>query len=193
MILQSLLSLCLAHQPDATIEVVERINPIVYVANPTYGGTLKRDNVLDPIILSVAPSHANSSFLKGYKDIEVYVGANIKSLTECDYQADPLYCSLENDHWVLTTFVNESPDTAVLVMTLYDNRGLIIGTSTSTKKSEEKCDVTQKETKIKGNGPKGVYSQKIEEKETGVCRNIAPLIDYHMINQTVMSLYLGVK
>ncbi len=193
MILQSLLSLCLAHQPDASMDVVERINPIVYVANPTYGGISERDNVLDPIILSVAPSHANSSFLKGYKNIDVYVGANIKSLTECDYQADPLYCGLQNDHWVLTTFINETPDTAILVMTLYDNRGMIISTSTSTKNSEEICDVTQKETKVRGSGPKGVYSQKIEEKETGECQNIAPLIDFHMINQNVMSLYLGVK
>lgn len=193
MLLEALLSLCLAHQPDASIDVVARINPIVYVANPTYGGNTKRSNVLDPIILSVAPGHANSSFLKGYKDIKVYVGANIRSLTDCDYKDDPLYCSLENDHWVLTTFINETPDTAVLVMTLYDNRGVIISTSTSTKKSEEKCDVTQKETRIKGNGPKGVYSQKIEEKKVDDCYNVAPLIDYHMINQNVMSLYLGVK
>jgi len=188
-----LLSLCLAHQPDGLLEVVERKDPIIYVANPTYGGTTTRSQVLDPIILSVAPGHANSTFLKGYKDINVYVGANIGSLTECDYEADPLYCSLENDHWVLTTFINETPQTAVLVMTLYDNRGMIIGTSTRTKHAVEKCDVTQKETQIRGNGPKGVYSQKIEETETGECRNVAPLIDYHMINQTVMSLYLGVK
>jgi hypothetical protein len=188
-----LLSLCLAHQPDGLLEVVERKDPIIYVANPTYGGATTRSQVLDPIILSVAPGHANSTFLKGYKDINVYVGANIGSLTECDYEADPLYCSLENDHWVLTTFINETPQTAVLVMTLYDNRGMIIGTSTRTKHAVEKCDVTQKETQIRGNGPKGVYSQKIEETETGECRNVAPLIDYHMINQTVMSLYLGVK
>ena len=188
-----LLSLCLAHQPDGLLEVVERKDPIIYVANPTYGGTTTRSQVLDPIILSVAPGHANPTFLKGYKDINVYVGANIGSLTECDYEADPLYCSLENDHWVLTTFINETPETAVLVMTLYDNRGMIIGTSTRTKHAVERCDVTQKETQIRGNGPKGVYNQKIEETETGECRNVAPLIDYHMINQTVMSLYLGVK
>jgi hypothetical protein len=191
--LSFLLSLCLAHQPDGLLEVVERKDPIIYVANPTYGGTTTRRQVLDPIILSVAPGHANSTFLKGYKDINIYVGANIGSLTGCDYEADPLYCSLENDHWVLTTFINETPDTAVLVMTLYDNRGMIIGTSTRTKRAVEKCDVTQKETQIRGNGPKGAYSQKIEESQTGECRNVAPLIDYHMINQTVMSLYLGVK
>ena len=193
MFLSFLLSLCLAHQPDAILEVVDRKNPIIYVANPTYGGTTTRSQVLDPIILSIAPGHANSTFLKGYKDINVYVGANIGSLTDCDYEADPLYCSLENDHWALTTFINETPQTAVLVMTLYDNRGMIIGTSTRTKHAVEKCDVTQKETQIRGNGPKGVYSQKIEETEQGECRNVAPLIDYHMINQTVMSLYLGVK
>ena len=193
MFLSFLLSLCLAHQPNAILEVVDRKDPIIYVANPTYGNNNIRQQVLDPIILSVAPGHANSTFLKGYKDINVYVGANIGSLTECDYEADPLYCSLENDHWVLTTFINETPQTAVLVMTLYDNRGMIIGTSTRTKRAVEKCDVTQKETQIRGNGPKGVYSQKIEETEQGECRNVAPLIDYHMINQTVMSLYLGVK
>ena len=188
-----LFSLCLAHQPDGLLEVVDRVNPIIYVANPTYGISTSRQQVLDPIILSVAPGHANSTFLKGYKDINVYVGANIGNLTDCDYVADPLYCSLENDHWVLTTFINETPDIAVLVMTLYDNRGMIIGTSTRTKHAIEKCDVSQKETQIRGNGPKGVYSQKIEETETGECRNVAPLIDYNMINQTVMSLYLGVK
>ena len=191
--LSFLLSLCLAHQPEGLLEVVGRKDPIIYVANPTYGGTTSRKQVLDPIILSVAPGHANSTFLKGYKDINVYVGSNISNLTDCDYEADPLYCSLENDHWVLTTFINETPETAVLVMTLYDNRGMIIGTSTRTKHAVEKCDVTQKETQIRGNGPKGVYSQKIEEKETGECRNLAPLIDFHMINQNVMSLYLGVR
>ena len=193
MFLHFLLSLCFGHQPDCVLEVVDRKDPIIYVANPTYGASTTRQQVLDPIILSVAPGHANSTFLKGYKDINVYVGTNIGTLTDCDYQADPLYCSLENDHWVLTTFINETPQTAVLVMTLYDNRGMIMGTSTRTKHAVEKCDVTQKETQIRGNGPKGVYSQKIEETETGECRNVAPLIDYHMINQTVMSLYLGVK
>lgn len=193
MFLHFLLSLCFGHQPDGVLEVLDRKDPIIYVANPTYGSKTARQQVLDPIILSVAPGHANSTFLKGYKDINVYVGNNIGSLTDCDYQTDPLYCSLENNHWVLATFINETPETAVLVMTLYDNRGMIIGTSTSTKKLEEKCDVTQKETKIKGNGPKGMYSQKIEEQEIGECRNIAPLIDFHMINQNVMSLYLGVK
>jgi hypothetical protein len=93
----------------------------------------------------------------------------------------------------MTTFINETPETAVLVMTLYDSRGMIIGTSTRTKNSEEKCDVTQKETQIKGNGPKGIYSQKMKEKEVGKCYNVPPLIDYHMINQNVMSLFLGVK
>lgn len=193
MLIQFLLSLCFAHQPDATLEVVGRKEPIIYVADPTYGGQTPRSRVLDPIILSVAPGHANSTFLKGYKNIDVFVGANIGSLTDCDYEADPLYCSLENDHWVLTTFINETPTTAVLVMTLYDNRGMIIGTSTRTKHAVEKCDVTQKETHIRGNGPKGVYSQKVEEKETGECRLVAPLVDFHMINQNVMSLYLGVR
>ena len=193
MFLHFLLSLCFAHQPDATLEVVGRKDPIIYVADPVYGTNNKRNTVLDPIVLSVAPGHANSTFLKGYKGIQVYVGANIGSLTDCDYEADPLYCSLENDHWVLTTFINETPETAILVMTLYDNRGMIIGTSTRTKHAIEKCDVTQKETQIRGNGPKGVYSQKIEEKETGECRLVAPLVDFHMINQNVMSLYLGVR
>ena len=55
-----LLSLCLAHQPDGLLEVVERKDPIIYVANPTYGGTTTRSQVLDPIILSVAPGHALS-------------------------------------------------------------------------------------------------------------------------------------
>ena len=140
-----LLSLCLAHQPDGLLEVIERRDPIIYVANPTYGGATTRSQVLNPIILSVAPGHANSTFLKGYKNINVYVGANIGSLTECDYEADPLYCSLENDHWVLTTFINETPQTAVLVMTLYDNRGMIIGTSTRTKQPKRwlACNVCQ--------------------------------------------------
>ena len=193
MLIDFLLSLCFAHQPDAILEVVERKDPIIYVANPVYGTNTKRNTVLDPIVLSVAPGHANSTFLKGYKGIQVYVGANIGTLTDCDYQADPLYCSLENDHWVLTTFINETPDVAILVMTLYDNRGMIIGTSTKSKYATEKCDITQKETHIRGNGPKGVYSQQIEETQSGECYSVAPLIDFYMINQTVMSLYLGVK
>jgi hypothetical protein len=185
--------LCFGHQPDATIQFVDRREPIIYVANPTYGTDTSRSTILSPLILSVAPSHANPTFLKGYKNIDVFVGANIGTLTDCDYEADPLYCSLENDHWVLTTFINETPETAVLVMTLYDNRGMIIGTSTRSKKSIERCDITQKETQIRGNGPKGVYSQKIEEKETGSCYSVPPLVDFQMINQAVMSLYLGVK
>ena len=70
---------------------------------------------------------------------------------------------------------------------------MILATTSQTKSSTEKCDVKQKETSIRGNGPKGVYSQKIEETQTGQCYNVAPLVDFHMINQAVMSLFLGVK
>ena len=116
-----------------------------------------------------------------------------RSFTDCDYSADPLYCGIENGNWTLTTFIDESPDVAVLVLTLYDSRGLILATTSQSKNSVEKCDISQKETSIRGNGPKGAYSQKIEETQTGQCYQVAPLVDFHMMNQAVMSLFLGVK
>jgi len=196
MILSMLLSLCLAHPHEST-QIHENdqtlIGPVIYIADPVYGHVSNRSAVLDPLVLSILPRHANSTFLKGHDDIYVYAGINIKSLTECNYEDDPLYCGIENGNWTLTTFIDETPDVAMLVLTLYNNRGMIIGSATHTKYKEEKCDVLQKETNIRGNGPKGAYSQKIEEKATGVCEDVAPLIDMHMVNQAAMSLYLGVK
>ena len=85
MFLSILLSLCLAHPHESPqIQVNEQTltGPVIYIADPIYGQVSNRSVVLDPLVLSILPRHANSTFLKGHDDIHVYAGINIKSLTE---------------------------------------------------------------------------------------------------------------
>lgn len=189
-----LLQSLIAHDPGLCVEAIDSNDPIIYIAQPELLVDKKhgREDVLNNLVMTNAPSHANSSFLKGYGDIKVFNMYNVSLLNDCDYDVDPLYCSVHNNHWMLKTQITETTDYAAINLILFNESGIIISTSSRSRKKKRVCDIQTKETNIRGQGPKGTYSQKIEETESGDCRDIMPQIVFDDLNQAFMSLYLGV-
>tara|TARA_R100000008_G_scaffold84555_2_gene72273 strand:+ start:1790 stop:2467 length:678 start_codon:yes stop_codon:yes gene_type:complete len=126
-------------------------------------------------------------------EINVYDWRNVQYLptyTRCDY-SDAVRCGIKNSHWTLRTLVSVGEKFSLLQVTLYDEKGKVIGSSSRTAWGRIRWKPQWKLTKIKQNTMYGPTTTEVFEQWPPKMEEIPPLITPFMVYQSVFGFYGG--
>ena len=124
-------------------------------------------------------------------EINVYDWQNVMhmpSYKQCDY-SNAIKCGIQNNHWTLRTVVSVGKKFSVFTVYLYDEKGLVIASSSKTAWGTIRWHPQWKITQIKEQGPFGAAAKEIFEQWPPRMEELPPLITPHLIGQTNFGFY----
>ena len=155
-----------------------------------------------PLNIMIAEQAQHTSILEhrmqrisGVKDwvgeINVFDWKNIQympTFKKCDY-ADAVRCGIQNNHWTLRTVVSVGDKFSSFTVYLYDERGMVIGSSSQTAWGTIRWHPQWKITTIKEDGAFGASSKQIFEQWPDRMEEIPPLITPKTISDSAFGLF----
>lgn len=155
-----------------------------------------------PLNIMVAEQAQHTSMIKnrmnrhtGVKtwdgEVNVYDWKNIQhmpSFKKCNY-ADAVKCGIQNNHWTLRTIVSVGDKYSIFSSYLYDERGLVIASSSQTTWGTIRWHPQWKLTSIKEQGPFGAAAKQVFEQWPDRMEEIPPLITPLTVHQASFGFY----
>ena len=135
--------------------------------------------------------HRQTSPKEWSGEINVYDWKNIQympTFTKCNYN-DAVRCGMQNSHWTLRTIVSVGDKYSILSVYLYDERGMVIGSSSQTAWGTIRWHPRWKLTTIKEQGPFGGGTKQIFERWPDRMEEVPPLITPRVIYQSSFGFY----
>tara|TARA_R100000278_G_scaffold94546_1_gene72197 strand:- start:670 stop:1341 length:672 start_codon:yes stop_codon:yes gene_type:complete len=124
-------------------------------------------------------------------EINVYDWNNIQympTFKKCNYQY-AVKCGVQNSHWTLRTIVSVGQKYSMLTVYLYDERGIVIASSSQTTWGTIRWHPRWKLTTIKEQGPFGGGTKQIFERWPDRMEEVPPLITPKSIHQASFGFY----
>ena len=124
-------------------------------------------------------------------EVNVYDWKNIQYMPgfkKCNY-ADAVKCGMQNKHWTLRTIVSVGDKYSTLSSYLYDERGMVIASSSKTAWGTIRWHPQWKLTSIKEKGPFGAAAKQVFEQWPDRMEEVPPLITPLTVSQAAFSFY----
>ena len=155
-----------------------------------------------PLNIMVAEQAQHTSIIKnrmnrytGVKtwdgEINVYDWKNIQHMPgfkKCNY-IDAVKCGIQNNHWTLRTLVSVGDKYSIFSSYLYDERGLVIASSSQTAWGTIRWHPRWKLTTIKEQGPFGAAAKQVFEQWPDRMEEVPPLITPLTVSQAAFGFY----
>ena len=123
--------------------------------------------------------------------INVFDWKNIRYMPgfrSCDY-LDAVKCGIQNNHWTLRTIVSVGQKLSSFTVYLYDEKGMVIGSSSKTAWGTIRWHPQWKLTTMKEDGAFGASSKQIFERWPDKMEEMPPLITPKTISDSTFGLY----
>ena len=124
-------------------------------------------------------------------EINVFDWKNIQympSFKGCNYR-NAVECGIQNNHWTLRTIVSVGDKFSSFTVYLYDEKGMVIGSSSKTAWGTIRWRPQWKLTAVKEDGVFGESSKQIFEQWPDRMEEIPPLITPKTISDSAFGLY----
>ena len=141
------------------------------------------------LIESRMHTHSAPKIWRG--EINVYDWKNIQympTFKKCNYK-NAVECGIQNGHWTLRTVVSVGEKYSIFTVYLYDERGLVIASSSQTAWGTIRWHPQWKLTSIKEQSAFGAASKQIFEQWPDRMEEVPPLITPNTISQASFGFY----
>ena len=127
--------------------------------------------------------------------VKVYDQTNIKYLNkkQCNYKSQALSCGMKNNHWTIISSITVERLHANFNLTLYDEEGTEIATSSVPVWGYIQLLPRYKKTTITENSMFGKVQREILEQYPPKRKEIPPLITSKHVSEAMMMLYLSIE
>ena len=141
------------------------------------------------MIVTRMNTHTGAEVWNG--EVNVYDWKNIQYMPgfkKCNY-ANAINCGIKNKHWTLRTIVSVGNKFSSFTVYLYDEKGMVIASSSQTAWGTIRWHPQWKLTSIKESGPYGAASKQVFEQWPDRMEEIPPLISPRTISQASFGFY----
>ena len=141
------------------------------------------------MIVTRMNTHTGAEVWNG--EVNVYDWKNIQYMPgfkKCNY-VNAINCGIKNKHWTLRTIVSVGNKFSSFTVYLYDEKGMVIASSSQTAWGTIRWHPQWKLTSIKESGPYGAASKQVFEQWPDRMEEIPPLIKPRTISQASFGFY----
>tara|TARA_R100000152_G_C6768617_1_gene194175 strand:+ start:501 stop:1112 length:612 start_codon:yes stop_codon:yes gene_type:complete len=127
--------------------------------------------------------------------VKIYNKTNISRInkTKCDYKKEAINCGKKNGHWTIVPSITKEDLHANFNLTLYDDDGEIISSSSVPIWGFIKLIPQYKITTIKENTMFGPSQKQIYEQYPPKRKKIPPMVTSRHISDAIMKLFLAIE